>query len=82
MRHLSVVDTTLVTAAAADPRLRWPGGPELTISSNCVDWVVFNQRDDAICVEPQSAPPDAVNLDGPVVEPGAPLVATMEWRWR
>jgi len=46
-------------------------------------WIeVFNQRDDAICVEPQSAPPDAVNLDGPVVEPGAPLLVTMEWRWR
>ena len=70
------------TGLRSDPRLTWPGGPELTISSNCVDWVVFNQRDDAICVEPQSAPPDAVNLDGPVVEPGAPLLVTMEWRWR
>jgi galactose mutarotase-like enzyme len=70
------------TGLRSDPRLTWPGGPELTISSNCVDWVVFNQRDDAICVEPQSAPPDAVNLNGPVVEPGAPLLVTMEWRWR
>ena len=70
------------TEMASDPRLTWPGGPELTLSSDCVDWVVFNQRDDAICVEPQSAPPDAVNLDGPVVEPGAPLLVTMEWRWR
>jgi aldose 1-epimerase len=70
------------TDLRSNPRLHWPGGPEVTISSNCVDWVVFNMRDDALCVEPQSAPPDAVNLDGPVVEPGAPLVVTMGWRWR
>jgi aldose 1-epimerase len=70
------------TDLAADPRLIWPGGPELTLSSNCVDWVVFNQRDDALCVEPQTAPPDALNLGPTVVEPGEPFVATMEWRWR
>jgi galactose mutarotase-like enzyme len=70
------------TNLRADPRLRWPGGPEMTLSSTCDDWVVFNQRDDALCVEPQSAPPDAVNLDPVVVEPGEPLVVTMDWRWR
>jgi aldose 1-epimerase len=70
------------TELAADPRLTWPRGPELTISSNCTDWVVFNMRDDALCVEPQSAPPDAVNLGPTIVEPGRPLVTWMEWRWR
>lgn len=72
------------TNLAADPRLSWRGGPELTISSSCDEWVVFNQRDDALCVEPQSASPDAVNLDpdATLVEPGAPLTVTMEWRWR
>ena len=70
------------TDLAADPRLSWPGGPELTLSSSCDDWVVFNQRDDALCVEPQTAPPDAPNLDPTTVEPGEPLVATMDWRWR
>jgi aldose 1-epimerase len=72
------------TNLAADPRLSWRGGPELTISSSCDEWVVFNERDDALCVEPQSASPDAVNLDpdATLVEPGAPLTVTMEWRWR
>jgi galactose mutarotase-like enzyme len=70
------------TDMASNPRLRWPGGPELTLSSNCVDWVVFNQRDDALCVEPQTAPPDAFNYAPTVVEPGRPLVATMDWHWR
>jgi aldose 1-epimerase len=70
------------TDVAFDPRLIWPGDLVLTISSSCDHWVVFNERDDAMCVEPQSAPPDAVNLGPTVVEPGEPLVATMEWRWR
>jgi aldose 1-epimerase len=70
------------TDLSADPVLAWPGGPELTISSNCDDWVVFNMRDDALCVEPQSAPPDAVNLGPTVVEPGSPLVTWMDWSWR
>ena len=70
------------TDLAGDPRLAWPGGPELTISSPCVDWVVYNMRDDALCVEPQTAPPDTVNRGPTVVEPGTPFVTTMDWRWR
>jgi aldose 1-epimerase len=69
------------------PRLRWPGLLELEIVSTAGVWVVFDERDDAICVEPQTAPPDAVNvarargLDPPTSEPGRPLTATMSWRW-
>jgi aldose 1-epimerase len=70
------------TDLSTDPVLAWPGGPELTISSNCDDWVVFNMRDDALCVEPQSAPPDAVNLGPTVVAPGSPLMTWMDWSWR
>ena len=70
------------TDVRTDPRLSWPGGPELALSSSAKNWVVFNQRDDALCVEPQTAPPDAVTLDPTVVEPGEPLVVTMDWRWR
>ena len=69
------------------PKLRWPGLLELEIHSTAGVWVVFDERDDAICVEPQTAPPDAVNLartqgmDPPTVVPGRPLTATMTWRW-
>jgi aldose 1-epimerase len=37
---------------------------------------------DAVCVEPQTAPPNALNAAATIVEPGSPLVATMTWRWR
>jgi aldose 1-epimerase len=49
--------------------------------------VIFDERPDGLCVEPQTAPPDAVNLaqadgsDPPTAEPGRPLTATMVWRW-
>jgi aldose 1-epimerase len=43
---------------------------------------VFTEPADALCVEPQTAPPGALDVDAAVVEPGAPLTATMTWRWR
>ncbi len=64
------------------PVVRWPGFLELTIESDCSAWVVYTVPEDAICVEPQTAPPDAVNTDPTIVEPGRPLIAEMTWRWR
>jgi aldose 1-epimerase len=64
------------------PVLRWPGFLELTIESDCPDWVVYTVPEDTVSVEPQSAPPDALNTDPTVVQPGHPLAAEMTWRWR
>ena len=64
------------------PVLRWPGFLELTIESDCPDWVVYTVPEDTICVEPQTAPPDALNADPTVVQPDRPLIAEMTWRWR
>lgn len=64
------------------PVLRWPGFLELTIESHCPAWVVYTVPANALCVEPQTAPPDALNTDPPIIEPGRPLVAEMTWTWR
>jgi aldose 1-epimerase len=64
------------------PVLRWPGFLELTVESDCPDWVIFTVPQATISVEPQTAPPDAVNADPTVVLPDRPLVAEMTWRWR
>lgn len=64
------------------PVLRWPGFLELTIVSACRDWVVYTVPEDAVCVEPQTAPPNALNGEPAIVEPGTPLTASMTWRWR
>lgn len=70
------------TAMLADPVLYWPGGLELTLRSNCAHWVFYDFDPYGVCVEPQTAPPDALNLGPAVVEPGAPLEATFDWSWR
>ncbi len=64
------------------PRLTWPGALSLEIESSCDYWVVYDEPDDTVCVEPQSSPPDFVTIDPVIVEPGRPLTATMRWRWR
>jgi aldose 1-epimerase len=57
---------------------------ELTVtvaSPDCDSWVVYDQPPHATCVEPQSGPPDAFNLDQRVLEPGDELVRTMTITW-
>ena len=60
----------------------YDGGPTVTISSDCDHWVVFDERPHATCVEPQSGPPDAVNLGrASVLAPGELLQRTMTITW-
>jgi aldose 1-epimerase len=54
----------------------------MTIESDCPDWVIYTTPSDALCVEPQTAPPNALDVDPTVVQPGKPLTAEMTWRWR
>lgn len=69
------------------PRLTWPGVVRLDLRSTAPFWVVFDERDDAICIEPQTAPPDAFNLaavvgvDPPIAAPDRPATIAMAWRW-
>ncbi len=63
------------------PTIRWPGRLDLSLESTCPYWVVFTERSDALCVEPQTAPPDSLNRDPFIVEPGRPLVAECTVTW-
>jgi aldose 1-epimerase len=63
------------------PRLTWPGGPTITLTSTADHWVVYDQPSHALCVEPQTGPPDAFNLAPQLVEPSHPLIATMTYTW-
>ncbi len=62
--------------------LRWPGAFAVTLATSCRCVVVFDEPEDAICVEPLSDPPDAFNLGPTIVRPGEPLVVTATWSWR
>ena len=63
-------------------QLVYPDGPTVTVSSDCDHWVVFDQLSHATCVEPQSGPPDAVNLGlASILAPGELLQRTMTIAW-
>ena len=63
-------------------RLRWPGFGTVEVSSDCTHVVVYDEEADAVCVEPQTGPPDAVNIGGAhVLEAGEEIAATMHLRW-
>ena len=51
---------------------------ELVLTSDCTDWVVFDMRAHATCIEPQTAPPDAFNIRPHRLEPGDTLAAWYE----
>jgi aldose 1-epimerase len=61
--------------------LRWPGAATLTIRTDCPCVVVYTEPETALCVEPQSGPPDALNLAPQVVRPDEPLVAHATFDW-
>lgn len=54
---------------AGTPELHWPGALRLRLESSHRHWVVFDELPDAVCVEPQTGPPDAVHLDAADVVP-------------
>jgi galactose mutarotase-like enzyme len=64
------------------PRLTWPDRLALELRSTADHWVVFTELDHALCVEPQTGPPDDVHL-GPrtILEPGDALEIGMTWTW-
>lgn len=69
------------TDVVASPKLSWPRGPSVALTSTCDHWVIFDEPSHAVCVEPQTGPADGLNLAPRLVEPGAPLVETMVWTW-
>lgn len=63
-------------------RITWPNVLELELESDADYLVVYDEPEHAVCVEHQTAPPDALNGEPFIAEPGHPLVATSTWRWR
>lgn len=63
------------------PVLGYRDGVQLVLSSDCNHWVVY-EPEHAVCVEPQSGPPDGLNLLAHIVEPDTPLSRTFVMAWR
>ncbi|MEV5433888.1 aldose 1-epimerase [Streptomyces sp. NPDC052701] len=65
-----------------DVTLTWPGRLELRVTSP-EQWVVlYDEQAEAVCVEPQTGPPDGLNTLPRLVTPLEPLEASTTWRWR
>ncbi len=71
-------------AGVADVTVRWPGLVEVVVSHDCPVVVLFDGLDHAVCVEPQTGPPNAPELWSDRVTLGAGKVqeAHSTWTWR
>ncbi len=63
------------------PALRWPGALSLRLESSSSTWVVFDRRDDMVCIEPQTDAPDAFNASPRILDPGETLSLRLTIRW-
>ncbi|MGW1279694.1 aldose epimerase family protein [Streptomyces tsukubensis] len=62
--------------------LTWPGQLELEITGSGEWVVVYDEQPEAICVEPQSGPPNGLNTLPRLVTPIDPLETSTTWSWR
>ena len=67
---------------AGDPVIDWPGALRLTVSSTFDHWVIFTKPDHALCVEPQSGPPNEFHLAPHTLGPGEALIGSMTFTWQ
>jgi len=63
-------------------RITWPGALQLELRADTDHWIVYNQPEHALCVEPQTGPPNAFAFSEPLVHPGSPLVLNTTMRWQ
>ncbi|MFK8847645.1 aldose 1-epimerase [Streptomyces sp. Ac-502] len=65
-----------------DVTLTWPGRLELKVTSRAEWVVVYDEQEAAVCVEPQSGPPNGLNTLPRLVTPIDPLEISTTWTWR
>ena len=66
---------------AERPVISWPGALELSIDSSFDHWVIFTEPEHAICVEPQSGPPNQINTQPHLIQPGQRFSGWMTLSW-
>ncbi|WP_031190305.1 MULTISPECIES: aldose epimerase family protein [Streptomyces] len=65
-----------------DVTLTWPDRLELKVTSRAEWVVVYDEQEAAVCVEPQSGPPNGLNTMPRLVTPIDPLEISTTWSWR
>ena len=65
-----------------EPVLIERAAQRVRLTSDCSHWVVYDEPRHATCIEPQTGPPDAFNLESmQVLAPGASLAAWFALEW-
>ncbi|MET7452755.1 aldose 1-epimerase [Streptomyces sp. NPDC005574] len=65
-----------------DVTVTWPGRLELRVASREQWVVVYDEQEAAVCVEPQTGPPNGLNTLPRLVTAIDPLEAATTWSWR
>lgn len=65
----------------ADVTLTWPDELKLRVTSPAPWVVLYDEQAEAVCVEPQSGPPDGLNSQPRLVTPIDPLEVGTTWTW-
>lgn len=65
-----------------DTTLTWPGELELNLASRAEWVVIYDEQPEAVCVEPQSGPPNGLNTLPRFVTPIEPVEVSTTWTWR
>ena len=64
------------------PVIRWPGALRLSFETDCPAWIVYTERSDQVCVEPQTGIPNAFNFDNPdILGAGESMELLLTLRW-
>jgi galactose mutarotase-like enzyme len=66
--------------AEASPVLTWPGALAISLASSSPWWVVYDEPAETVCVEPQTAPPDA--FAHPALQPDGPWPRSLRFEVR
>jgi aldose 1-epimerase len=69
------------TQLSRAPAVRWPGAVEVVFRTSLDHFEVYAEPEHALCVEPLTGPPDALNLEPHIVSPGDPLRASVSLEW-
>lgn len=70
------------TGFTRSPVIVWPGALRLELRSSHAHWVIYERPAHAVCVEPLTAPPNALNGAADLVRPGHPLCVEMQIHWQ
>lgn len=64
--------------------IEWGNSFRIEINTNSEFFVVYDEPDDCVCIEPQSGPPNGSNLSSPdfnhLVTPTNPLILSATWK--